>query len=132
MSPIQQYATGSGIALGAGVGATAATVSGVDSQLGIVVGLDVSGGLVVGGFAGRFAESNLQAENWELRLGAFTLLVSLLVGGLLGTLVGWMVDGSLLHGFLVGSGVGGLFSHLMSGTVIMTGRKHREESESAD
>ncbi len=83
------------------------------------------GGLVVGGFAGRFTAEHLDRPNWERRVVAFTLLVSLFVGGLLGALTGWMVDGPILPGFLVGAGTGGVFSFLLSGTLVATARKEQ-------
>lgn len=130
-STLEQYGTGSGIPFGAGIGATAATVAGVGEQLAVVAGFGVIGGLVVGGFAGRFAAENLDRANWERRVVAFTLLVSLLVGGLLGALTGWMVDGPVLRGFLVGAGAGGVFSLLMSSTLVATGRKEQATDQRA-
>lgn len=130
-SSLEQYGTGSGIPFGAGIGATAATLSGVGEQLAVVAGFGVMGGLVVGGFAGRFTAENIDRPNWERRVVAFTLLVSLLVGGLLGALTGWMVDGPILRGFLVGAGAGGVFSLLLSGTLVATGRKDKEQPSDA-
>ncbi|WP_336000235.1 hypothetical protein [Halorientalis halophila] len=124
-STLEQYGTGSGIPFGAGIGATAATLSGVGEQFAVVTGFGVMGGLVVGGFAGRFTAEHLDRPNWERRVVAFTLLVSLFVGGLLGALTGWMVDGPILPGFLVGAGTGGVFSFLLSGTLVATARKEQ-------
>lgn len=124
-SSLEQYGTGGGIPFGVGIGVAVAVLSGVDSQLAVVSGFGMIGGLVVGGFAGRYADANLDRNNWELRVMAFTLLVSLLVGGLLGALTGWMVDGPVLRGFLVGAGAGGVFSLMLSSTLVAIGRKEQ-------
>jgi hypothetical protein len=118
----EQYGTGSGLVLGAGVGATAALVAGLQSEMAVLAGFGASGGLVVGSAAGRFLGSHRQRENWIARVVAFTLLVSLLVGGLLGALTGWMVDGSLADGVFGGSTAGGAFSLLLSGVLVAAGR----------
>lgn len=128
-STLEQYGTGSGIPFGVGIGASAAVLSGVSEQLAVVAGFGMVGGLVVGGFAGRFTAENLDRTNWELRVVAFTLLVSLLVGGLLGALTGWMVDGPILRGVLVGAGSGGIFSLLMSSTLVASGRKEQSPDQ---
>jgi hypothetical protein len=120
---LERYGAGSGISFGVGIGATAAVLSGTGSELGVIAGFGAIGGLTVGGFAGRFTESTLSEANWELRVVAYTLFVSLLVGGLLGTLTGWMVDGPFVRGFAVGSGAGGAFSLLLSGVLVAAARK---------
>lgn len=130
-SSFEQYGTGSGLAFGVGIGATAAVLSGVDSHLAVVAGFGMIGGLVVGGSAGRFADANLERTNWERRVVAFTLLVSLLAGGLLGALTGWMIDGPILRGFLIGAGAGGVFSLLLSSTLVAIGRKELAPDVSA-
>lgn len=120
---LQQYGTGIGIPLGAAIGALTAILTGTSSELGLLAGFGVSGGLVVGGFAGWFADSNRSRENWGFRVTAFTLFVSLLVGGLIGALAAWSIDGPLTVGFLVGSGAGGAFSLFLSAILISTARR---------
>lgn len=119
---LQRIGSGVGIPLGAGLGATAALLSGVSTEYGVVVAFGVVGGLVVGGFAGQFADENRTHEQWALRLVAFTLLVSLLAGSLLGLLTAWMVDGSLLVGLAVGNAAGGAFALLSSGILLAQAR----------
>jgi len=128
---LENYGTGSGIALGVGVGGTAAVVAGIQGEFAVVAAFGAIGGLIVGGFAGRFAETALGRENWASRVLAYTLLVSLLVGGLLGALTGWMVDASIPLGFLGGSAAGGALSLLMGGVLVSTGRKRRPAEPSA-
>jgi hypothetical protein len=123
---LEQYGTGIGIPLGAGVGATAALLAGLGAGFGVL------GGLVVGGFAGRYAETTLGRENWADRVVAVTLLVSLLAGGLLGVLTAWMVEGSMTVGFLDGSAAGGAFSLLTSATLITAGRDRRPDEQAAE
>lgn len=118
---LAQYGTGSGIAIGAGIGATAASLAGLSSELAVITGFGVAGGLVVGGFAGRFTDANRDRNNWKYRVVAFTLFVSLLVGSLLGMLTAWMVDGALVDGILGGGATGGAFSLLMSGILVSAG-----------
>lgn len=122
---LEEYGTGGGIPLGAGVGATAALLAGLQSEFAVVTGFGVLGGLVVGGFAGRFAEQNLDRVNWTHRVVAYTLLASLLVGGLLGALTAWMVDGSVIVGTTGGSAAGGAFGLLVSAALLSAGRERR-------
>ncbi len=122
-SELERYGTGSGIPLGLGVGATAALVANIQAEFAVVAAFGAMRGLVVGGFAGRFAETDGRRDNWPYRLLGFTLLVSLLVGGSLGALTAWMVDGAIPGGVLGGSAAGGAFSSLMWATLVVTGRK---------
>jgi hypothetical protein len=128
---LERYGTGSGIPLGVGVGSVAALLAGLGSDIAVVAAFGASGGLVVGGFAGRYAEEHLGEENWAYRVAAFTLLVSLLVGGLLGALTAWMVVEPLWVGFLAGSAAGGAFSLLVSSTLVSKGRSLRSSRPTA-
>jgi hypothetical protein len=129
---LQRFGAGVGIPLGAGIAATAALLSGVGAEYGVVVAFGVVGGLVVGGFAGQFAEGDPTHERWALRLVAFTLLVSLLAGSLLGLLTAWTVDGSLSAGVAVGSAAGGAFSLLLSGVLFAEARSDGEQTPPSD
>lgn len=124
-SHLESYGTGSGIPLGVGVGAVAATLAGVQSEFAVVTGFGVLGGIVAGGLAGRYTGASLGHENWAYRVVAYTLFVSLLVGGLLGALSAWMVDASMPAGFLAGGAAGGAFGLLLSGVLVAAGRKHQ-------
>jgi cytochrome bd-type quinol oxidase subunit 2 len=128
---LEQYGTGSGIAIGAGTGATAASLAGISSEFAVTLGFGIAGGLVVGGFAGRFTEANRNHDNWRSRVAAYTLLVSLLVGSLLGLLTAWTVDGSLLDGMLGGGATGAVFSFLLSGILISAGRNEQQSQSTA-
>lgn len=122
-SELERYGAGSGIPLGLGVTATAATLAGVQSEFALVAAFGASGGLVVGGFAGRFADSHLPRENGVYRVVTFTLFVSLLVGGALGVLTAWTVTATLLDGVLSGAATGGVFSLLLAGVLVTKGRQ---------
>lgn len=111
---IEQYATGSGLALGAGIGATVATLSGLDAALALIAGFGVAGGMVVGAVAGRYAEIQHRHDGWFVRVAGFTLAMSLIVGGLLGFLVAWSFDGSLATGLTVGGASGVVFGAILS------------------
>lgn len=80
VTTLEQYGTGGGISLGAGFGGTAAMVAGLQAEFAILTGFGVAGGLVVGGFAGRFTDTNPDQENWQYRVVAFTVFVSIGVG----------------------------------------------------
>jgi hypothetical protein len=125
VSELERYGTGSGIPLGLGVGATAALVANIQVEFAVVAAFGAMGGLVVGGFAGRFAEADGSGGDWAYRLLGFTLFVSLLVGGSLGALTAWMVDGSVASGALGGSAAGGAFCILMWATLVATVRRGR-------
>lgn len=91
VTTVEQYGTGGGIPIGAGIGGTAAMITGLQSEFAVLAGFGVAGGLVIGGFVGRFADANLDQTNWQYRLVGFTLFVSVVVGALLGGPLG--VDG---------------------------------------
>lgn len=128
---LAQYGTGSGLAIGAGVGATAASIAGITSEFAVIVGFGVVGGLVVGGFAGRFTEAKSDGPNWQYRVVAYTVFVSLLAGSLLGSLTAWMVDAAFVEGGLGGGATGCAFGLLMSGILISTERKARRSRSPA-
>ncbi|MFC7028396.1 hypothetical protein ACFQJ5_13865 [Halomicroarcula sp. GCM10025324] len=128
---LEQYGTGGGIAIGAGIGATAASLAGLTSEFAVIIGFGIMGGLVVGGFAGRFTDVNRDHDNWQYRVVAYTLFVSLLTGSLLGLLTAWMVDASLVNGTFGGSATGGAFSLLMSWILISAGRKEIQSQATA-
>jgi hypothetical protein len=121
----EQYGTGAGIAIGAGLGGTAASLAGLSSEFAVITGFGVAGGLVAGGFAGRFTDVSRTHDNWRYRVVAFTLSVSLLVGSLLGMLTAWMVEAPLVDGLLGGGATGGAFSLLMSSILVSAGRKQQ-------
>jgi cytochrome bd-type quinol oxidase subunit 2 len=128
---LEQYGTGGGLAIGAGIGATAASLAGITSEFAVIVGFGIMGGLVVGGFAGRFTDENSDRDNWQYRVVAYTLFVSLLVGSLLGVLTAWMVDASLINGVFGGGATGGAFSLLMSWILVSAGRKELQSQSTA-
>lgn len=119
---LEQYGTGGGIAIGAGIGGTAASLAGLTAEFAVITGFGVVGGLVAGGFAGRVTDTDRGRDNWWFRVVAYTLFASLLLGALLGMLTAWMVDASLINGLLGGGATGTAFSFLMSGILISVGR----------
>jgi quinol-cytochrome oxidoreductase complex cytochrome b subunit len=133
-SELETYGTGIGIPYGFGAGAAAALFAGLQAEFAVVAMFGAMGGLVVGGFTGRYAEQTPPAERWEYRVVAFTLIVSLLGGGLLGALTAWMVDTSLTIGFMGGAAAGGAFSLLMGTTLILISRRseYQEASMTGD
>lgn len=68
---LKQYGTSGGIAFGAGIGGTAATLAGLHAELALLAELGVSGGLLVDELTGRFADLNL-----DLRTGSTASLHS--------------------------------------------------------
>lgn len=118
----QRYGAGVGLALGAGIGGTAATLSGLGGDLALLTGFGVAGGLVVGGAVGRYADENRERDDRRQRLVAVAVLFSLLVGGLLGALAAWMSGSALPEGYAVGSAAGGLFGLLLSGVLLAAAR----------
>ena len=131
VTTVEQYGTGGGIPIGAGIGGTAAMITGLQSEFAVLAGFGAAGGLVIGGFAGRFADANLDQENWQYRVVGFTLFVSIAVGALLGGLSAWMVDGSLTTGLFAGGATGGVFSIFMIVILISAGRKQSPSASSA-
>lgn len=119
---LEQYGTGAGIAIGAGIGGTAASLAGLTAEFAMMTGFGVAGGLVVGGFAGRVTEATRDRGNWRYRVVAFTLFASLLVGSLFGLLAAWTVDASLVEGVLGGGVTGGAFGLLLSAVLVSAGR----------
>lgn len=126
-SSLERYGTGSGIPLGVGIGATAASLAGLQSEFAVVVAFGAMGGVVVGGFAGRFAEESRDDERWKFRVMAFTHLVSLLAGGTLGGLTAWMVGGALGAGVVSGTATGGAFGLLLGSVLVAAGRRPRPD-----
>ena len=88
---LKQYG-GGGIAFGAGIDGTAATLEGLHAELALLAELGVSGGLLVGTLVRRFADSNLDRENWQYRVVAFTLAQNLIVGVVFGAPTAGMVS----------------------------------------
>ncbi|MFA9516873.1 hypothetical protein ACERIT_06605 [Halopenitus sp. H-Gu1] len=131
VTTLEQYGTGGGIPIGAGIGGTAAMITGLQSEFAVLAGFGAAGGLVVGGFAGRFTDGNLNHDNWQYRVLAYTLFVSLTVGVFLGILTAWMVDGSYTIGAVAGSATGGVFGIFMSGILISASRKERTSESTA-
>jgi len=131
VTTVEQYGTGGGIPIGAGIGGTAAMVTGLQSEFAVLAGFGVAGGLVVGGFAGRFTDANLNQENWQYRVVGFTLFVSIVVGAFLGGLSAWMVDRSLTTGLFSGGATGGVFSIFMIVILISAGRKQSPPASQA-
>ena len=131
VTTVEQYGTGGGIPIGAGIGGTAAIITGLQSEFTVLAGFGAAGGLVIGGFAGRFTEANLNQTNWQYRVVGFTLFVSIAVGALLGGLSAWMVDGSLTTGLAAGGATGGMFSIFMSVILISAGRKQSPSASPA-
>lgn len=128
---IARYGAGGGIALGAGIGGTAATFAGLHAEFALLAGFGVSGGLLVGALAGRFANSNLDRENWQYRVVAFTLALSLAVGAVFGALTAWIMSVSLVSGFLGGGATGGVFSLLLAGVLLAAIQQQRPADTSA-
>lgn len=120
----RQYGAGVGLALGAGVGATTATLSGLGGELVVLTGFGVAGGLVVGAFVGRYADETRARHDWRRRLVAVAVLCSLLVGGVLGALAAWTAGSALPEGYAVGSAAGGLFGLLLSGVLLTAARSN--------
>lgn len=129
---LTQYGTGAGIALGAGISATAAAVAGVESTLGLIIAFGVGGGLVVGCTAGQYGHESWRASRWGLRVLAVTLFVSLLVGGFLGGLSAWVLDRAVQSGIWAGGAVGGVFSLFVGTAIVLTGRKLLSETGDPD
>jgi hypothetical protein len=77
VTALEQYGTGGGIPIGAGIGGTAAMITGLQFEFAVVAGFGAADGLVIGGFAGRFTDANLNQENWQYRVVGFTLFVSI-------------------------------------------------------
>lgn len=122
---LTNFGAGLGLAIGAGVGLTTALVAGTD--LALTVGYGVAGGLVIGAFVGRFAETTTESEreNPGLRVLALALFAGIAVGGLLGVLVAWSVDESLVVGLEVGSAAGGLHAVVLANLIIGSARRLR-------
>lgn len=131
VTTLEQYGTGGGIPIGAGISGIAAMITGLQSEFAVLAGFGAAGGLVIGGFAGRFADANLDQTNWQYRLVGFTLFVSIVVGALLGGLSAWMVDLSLTTGLFAGGATGGVFSIFMSVILISAGRKQSPSASPA-
>ena len=131
VTTVEQYGTGGGIPIGAGIGGTAAMITGLQSEFAVLAGFGAAGGLVIGGFAGRFTDANLNQENWQYRMVVFTLFVSIVVGAVLGGLSAWMVDRSLTTGLFAGGATGGVFSIFMSAILISAGRKQSASASPA-
>jgi len=125
VAPLEQYGTGGGIPIGAGIGGTAAMIAGLQSEFAVLAAFGAAGGLVVGGFAGRFTDGNLNYDNWQYRVLVYTLFVGVGVGAFLGILAAWMVDGSYPTGVVAGGVTGGVFGIFMSAILISAGRKER-------
>lgn len=113
MSDIQSRAVGVGIALGAGVGSTTATVAGGDVTQGATFG--IGGGIVVGAMVALLAERVRDGENPGLSLVVGGLVAGLAVGGLLGAVSAWSVDAGLAGGVQAGGAGGAVLGLLVAG-----------------
>jgi hypothetical protein len=123
---LTNYGSGIGLSLGLGVAVVTAMVTGMGSELGTVAGFGISAGLLAGAFAGLFADANVARGDWERRVLAFTLFVSLSVGGVFGSLSAWLFGKQLFAGLLAGSGAGGVFGATMGGILLLAGRRERQ------
>lgn len=96
--------TGVGLVVGAGLGATAASL--FAQPLPALTGYGTGAGLVVGAAAGRLAEANLGREHQGIRLVGGAMVLGLIVGTPTGGLVAWVADATIVPAASVGAGVG--------------------------
>lgn len=122
---LMSYGTSLGMILGGGIAGTTAVLAGMGPDLPLAFGFGIGGGLGAGVLSGTFADQQRSRKDWVRRTVAFTLFVGVSVGGLLGAVSAWMVDGSLVMGLFAGEAAGGFFGLLLSLLFVLTGRTAR-------
>lgn len=126
---LRNYGAGIGIPLGAGIGGTAAVVTGQSADLALLAGYGVSGGLLTGAFVGQFAENYGGASDWASRVFGVAVLVGLLVGTALGLLVAWSLDAVFTDGAAAGAVAGVSLGVLLGGVLLTTARRSEKPSQ---
>jgi hypothetical protein len=126
-STLRNYGAGIGIPLGAGIGGTAAVVTGQSGELALLAGYGVAGGLLTGMFVGQFADNYSGASDWASRVFGVAVLVSLLVGTALGLLVAWSLDAAFANGAAIGA-IAGVSLGILVGGIFLTSARTDEKS----
>ena len=120
---LEEYGAGSGLAIGAGIGGTAAVLVSLESALALVAGIGVAGGLLIGALAGRYASAVAGRPGWTVRLSALTITTGLFAGGLSGVVVAWSVGTGWSNGLWAGSAAGALFGFVLAAILVAAVRK---------
>lgn len=129
---LRTYGTGVGIPLGAGIGGTAALLAGYGPSFVIAAGFGVAGGLVVGAAAGGYADRALGREGWAMRVAAYALLGSVVVGALWGFAWAWSMGVAGSAGALGGGLAGVAFGVLLAWTLVALGRSTERPARTAE
>lgn len=122
-------AAGAGIALGAGVGGTVATLATVDVAQGI--GYGVAAGILVGTLLARAAGRLDESDRPGVAILAAGGGLGLLVGGLVGVVAAWSVDEALAAGIQVGA-AGGVVLGAMLGAILALSDRPETASDRDD
>lgn len=105
---------------GVGLAATAATIAGFGSNFVTVAGFGAGGGVAVGGFTGAFADASSDRTDWQTRVIAFAVGVSILAGAGLGGVTAWAYDRPITTMFIGGAATGVVFGALLGAALVYT------------
>ena len=123
MAELDNRAVGVGLALGAGVGATASVIVGGDLAQGTGYGIAV--GIIVGTILARLAPRVTDGDHPTLALVTGGAILGLAVGGLVGIVAAWSVDAAITTGMSVGGAAGAVLGLLLASVLALSNGENR-------
>lgn len=118
MAEFDNRAVGVGLALGAGVGATASVLA--DGNVAQGTGYGIAVGIIVGTGLARLAPRLTGSEHPTLALVSGGAILGLAVGGLVGIVAAWSVDAVITTGMGVGTAAGAVLGLLVASVLALS------------